>query len=338
MTLADYELRTPSFAAYRNPPGYGPRTNNPGRVLWAVTDWVSVLADGMEYQCKMRGAAKRADKSGERVYPVVGDLVEFTETNVGQGVVERVLPRENVFARRMAGPRGTWKAQVLAANIDQVVTVFAAAQPEPNPRLVDRFLVIAEANELDALLVVNKVDLTGIEAARAVFGQYERAGYPVWYASAHEGTGLEGLREALSGRTSLVAGPSGVGKSSLLNTLLPGLDLRTGEVSQALNKGRHTTVVGSLIRVPGPEGGFVADTPGLRELGLWDMPPEDVDYCYREFRPFLGGCRFSNCLHRGENGCAVLEAVQRGDIEPQRYDSYLRVVEDTETAQAARLT
>ena len=329
--LADYELRTRSFDAFRHPPGYGPLTTAPGRVLWTVSDWVSVLADGMEFHCKLRGAVKRRDK--DALQPVVGDLVEFEPTALGEGVITAILPRESVFSRRAAGPKGTWREQVLAANIDQVLVVFAVAEPPPHTRALDRFLVVAEFNELDALIVANKVDLTGVEAARAVFGVYERAGYPVWYASAREQSGLEGLAEQLAEKITLVAGPSGVGKSSLLNALAPGLDLRTGEISHAMNKGRHTTVVGSLHPLPG--GGFVADTPGLRELGPWDLPPEDLDFCYREFRPFLGACRFADCLHRDEAGCAVRSAMERGQIDAGRYDSYLRLLADLGNRQQA---
>lgn len=324
MTLAEYQIRTADFSAFRHAPGFGPRTPAPGRVLWTVSDFVHVLADGMEYRCKLTGKARRRDV--ETLYPVVGDLVEFEETGPGEGSVTAILPRTSTFSRRAAGPRGAWREQVLAANIDQVLVVFAAAEPAANPRALDRFLVVAEFNELDALVIANKVDLTGVDAARAVFGVYERIDYPVWYASAREGRGLEGLREALAGRISLVAGPSGVGKSSLLNTLVPGLDLKTGEISQSLNKGRHTTVVGTLLELG--DGGFVADTPGLREIGPWEVPAEDLDFCFREFRPFLGGCRYVDCLHEKEAGCAVRAAAERGEIEAGRYDSYLRILGD----------
>jgi ribosome biogenesis GTPase len=324
MTLADYQIRTLDIEAFRHVPGFGPLTPEPARVLWTVSDYVHILADGMEYRCKVAGKGRR----GETGMPVVGDLVEFEPVNVGEGVIATLLPRESKFSRRAAGGRGAWREQVLAANIDQVLIVFAAAEPEPNPRALDRFLVVAEYNELDALIVANKVDLSGEESARATFGVYERAGYQVWYTSAREGRGVEGLREAIAGRVSLVAGPSGVGKSSLLNTLMPGLDLKTGEISQSMNKGRHTTVVGMLLDLPGPENGFIADTPGLREIGPWDVPPEDLDFCFVEFRPYLGRCRFADCLHRGEAGCAVQPAVGAGGIDPARYDSYLRLVEE----------
>jgi ribosome biogenesis GTPase len=316
---------SPESEARRTGTDSGLPAPDSGLVLWAITDWVGVLADGQEYRCQLRGTAKRAGRQ-DGLYPVVGDHVRFEVLRPGEGVITGVEPRQRTFSRRAAGPRGTWREQVLAANIDQVLVVFAVAEPAPHLRALDRFLVVAAYNELDAIVVANKIDLTGIEAARATFGVYERAGYPVWYTSAREHTGIDGLREQLAGRVSLVAGPSGVGKSSLLNALVPGWSLKTGEISRALNKGRHTTVVGTLY--PLPEGGFVADTPGLREIGPWDLPPEDVDYCFREFRPFLGRCRYSDCLHRNEEGCAVLAALNDGAIEPARYESYLRLVEE----------
>ncbi|MGH2603079.1 MAG: ribosome small subunit-dependent GTPase A [Dehalococcoidia bacterium] len=326
MTLAEYEVRTLDFTTFRHMPGFGPRTTAPGRVLWTVSDYVQVLADGMEYRCKVTGKTKR----GEAGFPVVGDLVEFEPVNLGESVITAVLPRASKFSRRAAGGRGTWREQVLAANIDQVIIVFAVAEPEPHLRGLDRFLVVAEENEMEALVIANKVDLIGLDGARALFGVYERVGYPIWYTSAREGQGLTGLLDAIAGKVSLVAGPSGVGKSSLLNAIVPGLDLRTGAISQAMNKGRHTTVVGTLLDLPGPENGFIADTPGLREIGPWDVAPEDLDYCYREFRPFLGGCRYADCLHRTEAGCAIRPAVEAGEIDAARYDSYLRLLADLE--------
>lgn len=327
MTLAEYQLRTLDISAFRYPPGFGPRTLNPGRVLWSVSDYVHVLADRLEYRCKVKGTAKQADSA----MPVVGDLVDFEPIAPGEGVITAVLPRSSRFSRRAAGGRGTAREQVLAANVDQVVIVFAAAEPEPHPRAIDRFLVVAEYNELDALVVANKVDLSGLDEARSIFGVYERVGYRVWYTCARERRGVEGLRDAIAGKLSLVAGPSGVGKSSLLNALLPGLDLKTGAVSQSLNKGRHTTVVGTLLELPDAEGGFIADTPGLREIGPWDVPREDLDFCYREFRPFLGSCRYASCLHRGEPGCAIPPAVASGAVDPSRYESYLRLLDDLAT-------
>jgi ribosome biogenesis GTPase len=328
MVLSDYQVRTLDITAFRHAPGFGPRTTEPGRVLWTVSDYVHVLADAMEWRCKVKGKARPGEKQGETLLPVVGDLVEFEPVGPGEGVITMILPRHSKFSRRAAGGRGTFREQVLAANIDQVLIVFATAEPEPHLRGLDRYLVVAEYNELEPLIVANKVDLTGLDGARALFGVYERAGYCVWYTCARERRGMEGLREAITGKVTLLAGPSGVGKSSLLNALVPGLDLKTGEVSQALNKGRHTTVVGMLLDLPGPEDGFIADTPGLREIGPWDVPPEDLDYCYREFRSFLGGCRFASCLHRAEPDCAVRAAVERGQIDAARYDSYLRLLED----------
>jgi ribosome biogenesis GTPase len=211
------------------------------------------------------------------------------------------------------------------------VVVFAAASPEPHPRMLDRFLVIAEANDLAARIVINKVELVGgAEAAGERWRDYERAGYPVHYTSAKRNEGLGALHDALAGTVSVLTGPSGVGKSSLMNAMFPGLDLRVGEISESVNKGRHTTVGGYLHPLPGPEGGYLADTPGLREVGMWALDPEALDRCFPDLRPFLDQCRFGDCTHRVEPDCAVRDALARGEISEARYDSFLRLREELE--------
>lgn len=304
-----------------------------GIILWTMNEWYAVEIDGEEWRCHLRGSLRKDARAA--TLPVVGDRVEVRPTDERAGLIERIEPRTSTFSRRAAGGKGQWREQVLAANIDQVLVVFAAANPEPHLRAVDRFLIVAEASDLHVELVVNKVDLAGEEAARATFGVYERAGYTVRYVSAQRRQGLDGLPELLAGKITLVAGPSGVGKSSLINALVPGMDIRTGEVSRSLRKGRHTTVVGALHRLPW--GGYVADTPGLRELAPWDIPPEDLAACFPEIDPFQDDCRWQPCLHRNEQDCAVRAAVERGEVDPGRYDSYLRVLEGAlEAEKAAR--
>jgi ribosome biogenesis GTPase / thiamine phosphate phosphatase len=227
-----------------------------------------------------------------------------------------------VLERRAPGKAPRPKA--IVANVDQVLIVVAAARPEPRLRMLDRFLVIAAAAELPALIVVNKMDLVSEDDTRAAFAAYGRAGYRVVFTAAKRGQGVEELRDALCGRTSALAGPSGVGKSSLLNAVQPGLGLRVGEVSVAVNKGQHTTVTAQLI--PLECGGFVADTPGLREVGLWAIDTDQLQFHFPEFEPFLGGCRYPTCTHVHEPGCAVIGAAARSDIDAGRYDSYLRMM------------
>ena len=214
----------------------------------------------------------------------------------------------------------------MVANPDLVVPVFSCDRPPPNPRLIDRFLVVAEYNEVPILLVANKVDLVGTQAARERFGPYERIGYDVVYASAKRHIGLEELRQRLAGKLSIVTGPSGVGKSTLLNALQPGLQLATGEVSDALNKGRHTTTHAELLPLAGPDGGYVADTPGIRELGLWEIPPTELAWCFPEFRTHLGRCAFNDCTHLHEPRCGLRAAVEAGDVGEARHDSYRRLL------------
>jgi ribosome biogenesis GTPase len=191
--------------------------------------------------------------------------------------------------------------------------------------MVDRFLVVAEHNEVEAVVVANKVDLVGLTEAHTLFGGYEAIGYPVQYVSAREGIGLEELADRLIGRVSVVTGPSGVGKSTLLNAIQPGLRIETGAVSEALHKGRHTTTSAELHALSAPGGGYVADTPGLRELGLWQVPPEELAWCFPEMREQLGGCAFNDCRHLTEPRCAVLAAVAAGKISATRHDSYRRL-------------
>jgi len=269
----------------------------------------------------MRGRLKKENA----IKLAVGDEVVLQPSERGDGwTIAEILPRRSELARR--APGGGPGQRVVAANIDQVMVVFAAAKPEPHPRMLDRFLVIAEGNGLAARIVINKVDLTGEAAARERFRDYERAGYPMHFTSTKASIGFDALHDALKGRISALSGPSGVGKSSLLNTLYPGLDLRVGEISESVNKGRHTTV-GALLH-PLPDGGFVADTPGLREVGLWGLPSRELDRCFPELRALRDECRFGDCTHSVEPGCAVLEAMARGELSAERHDSYLRLREE----------
>lgn len=305
-----------------------PAPSRPGRLVGTVLRaqsgffWVQT-ADGV-IECKLRGRLKR-ERLGTDI-AVIGDLVEITVVAPGEGAVEAVLPRRSRLARRAAGARGAYKEDVLVANVDQVLLTFSCAQPDLAPRMLDRYLVICEHSALEAVVVATKVDLVGEAAARALFAPYERVGYPVLYVSNKTGLGLDGVRARLAGRISVVTGKSGVGKSSLLNALDPDLNLATAAVSAHLNKGRHTTTVAELIPVAG--GGYVADTPGIREIGLWQLPPEELDWCFRELRPFLGDCYFAGCTHVHEPDCAVRAAVERGEVSFERYDSYVRLRTD----------
>lgn len=255
----------------------------------------------------------------------VGDRVWVTPSGEHHGLIERIEPRQSVLSRQ--DPSAPVAAEhVILANPDQVLIVFAAAQPEPHLRMVDRFLVVAESNELPATLCVNKVDLVGLEAARALFAEYERIGYPVIYASAFDGLAIEQLRALLANRITVFTGPSGVGKSSLLNALEPTLDLRVGDLREVAAKGKHTTRAAHLLPLPFGEETYVADTPGIRELGLYDMEPANLQFYFVEMKPFLHDCRYPGCTHDHEPDCAVRRAVDEGAISVARYDSYVRLL------------
>ena len=262
----------------------------------------------------------------------IGDRVKFrisptSGTAMTEGIIEEVLPRERELSRQGIVTGSVAVEQVLVANLDQVILVFAAADPFPSPGLIDRFLVSCESRGLPALICINKVDLGIDEQLEHDLAVFERAGYSVLCVSAEDGIGLEVLRGAVRDRISAFVGPSGVGKSTLLNTLEPGLGLRVGEVSQASGKGTHTTRYAQLI--PLSVGGFLADTPGLRALGLWAVDKDELDQFFPEFRPFLGQCRFGNCAHVDDAGCAVRDAVDRGDIDTRRHASYVKLFTET---------
>ena len=270
--------------------------------------------------CRLRGRLKHNRAQVDIV--ALGDRVRVLPQADGSGSIEEVEPRRNALVRLAPSARGEYQ-QVLLANPDQVVFVFACANPSPHLRMLDRFLVIAEQQHIPALVVANKIDLVPEAEARELFAPYPPLGYPVVFTSTKSGAGLEELRGHLSGKLSALAGPSGVGKSSLLNAIQPLLGLAVREVSEATSKGRHTTVVRQMFPLDG--GGYVADLPGMRMLALWDIQPEELDGYFPELRDLVQDCQFNDCTHLDEPGCAVLAALEAGQIHPARHDSYLRL-------------
>jgi len=268
--------------------------------------------------CQLRGKLKQGRATGD--IAALGDLVQITILTDGSGVIEKVGERKRAIIRLDPRPQGEYQ-QVLLANADQAVFVFACANPSPRLRMLDRFLVITEKQKIPAVVIANKTDL--IEDAHKLFQVYESLGYRVIYTSTKTGMGLDELKSQLTGRVSALAGPSGVGKSSLLNAIQPGLGLAVNEISAAMNKGRHTTVTRQLFALEG--GGYVADTPGWKSLALWDTEPEEMDAYFPELRDLVPHCQFSDCTHKHEPGCAVRKALKEGKIHPERYDSYLRL-------------
>jgi ribosome biogenesis GTPase / thiamine phosphate phosphatase len=299
-----------------------------GTVIKAQSGFFWVRTDEGVLRCTLRGRLKKSRVASD--IATLGDLVIVTPTMNDEGVVEEVLPRRSKLARRAAGAKGIWKEDVIVANLDLVIAVFAVARPEPHLRMLDRYLVMAEMSDVNTLIVANKCELRTLEESRALFKPYIDVGYRVLFTSAAQQIGVDDLRAEIQGKISAFTGPSGVGKSSLMNRLQPGLGLRVSDVSDALNKGRHTTVVAELHPLDG--GGYVADTPGIREIGLWQVPVDELDWSFREFRPYVEECYFQPCSHLHEPGCAVREAVTQGAITEVRYDSYTRLYDEVSAA------
>lgn len=300
------------------------------RVLQGVGGIYRVFADGTEIECSLRGRIKQGVGT-----IAVGDLVEVERQEDGSFRIEAVLPRRTELSRRSFAKR---KEQVLAANVDQVAAVVSLSRPEPDLFLLDRLLAVAELNDLEAFIILNKVDLGDEETRNEddladlpdYLQPYLLAGYEVVPTSVKTGEGIESLRTRLEDRVTVFAGSSGVGKSSLLNALLPGLDLRVGDVGARSGRGRHTTTAGQLIPLTGQS--FLADTPGVQNFEPAALEPGELSGVFREFRPFLGNCRFANCRHRDEPGCAVREAVKDGRLSERRHESYLALLESAERA------
>jgi ribosome biogenesis GTPase len=276
---------------------------------------VVVADDGRQFRCAVRRLLKTL-ATDERNIVTCGDRVWFRPAPDGEGLIERVEPRHGLLTRSSKG-----REHVVVANVDQLVAVVSLVEPDLKPHLIDRYLALAEQGGLAPLVCLNKADLVGAVPFQPLVGYYAQLGIPAFLTSATTGQGIDRLRERLHNRQTVFAGQSGVGKSSLLNALQPGLGLAVHEVSEANQKGRHTTTTAQLLRLD--FGGWVVDTPGVRQLQPWDILPEEVEGFFPEFRPYVPLCAYPDCTHTHEDRCAVKRAVRLGFISPRRYTSYL---------------
>jgi ribosome biogenesis GTPase len=302
-----------------------------GLVTKSTGSWYQVQTpDGRRYDCRIKG--KFRIKGLTTTNPVaVGDKVDFElEPEQEQGVIVKLYDRRNYIIRKSINL--SKQAQIIAANLDQAYLVVTLASPRTSLGFIDRFLVTAEAYDIPASLVYNKLDMfskEGLEILSEYKMVYEKLGYPCYEVSALKGTNIPALKDKLKDKITLFSGHSGVGKSSLMNAILPDLDLRTMEVSEWSDKGMHTTTFAEMYDLPG--GGSIIDTPGIRELGVIDIEQQELSHFFPEMRSRLNQCRFNNCRHINEPGCAVLEAVEEGNIEPSRYESYLSIYNGNDT-------
>lgn len=280
---------------------------NNGIVIKAVNGYYYVQCDAELICCKIRGRLKK-----ERFSLVVGDKVEISQSSDATGTIDKILPRRSLLKRPAA------------ANVDQVIIVFAATQPELNMYLLDKFLVLAELSQLDIVIAINKIELAGGAIKRALTARYESLGYRLIFLSALQNSGVTQLQELLTDKISVLAGPSGVGKSTLLNSLEPSLNVLTGLLSDKIRRGKHTTRLAQLF--PLTNGGFIVDTPGFSLAEFNELAPSELAACFPEFTALTGNCKFSTCTHDHEPGCAVKQAVEAGAISAERYQSYLNIL------------
>jgi ribosome biogenesis GTPase / thiamine phosphate phosphatase len=291
-----------------------------GLVVRTQSGFYTIETGHGQFVAQLRGRLKQGQATEDLV--AIGDWVNVTRLDHGEAVIESVEPRRSTISRKSPSPKGEYR-QVIVANPDQLVLVFACSQPAPRLGMLDRYLVIAEEGGVPVWIIANKTDLVSEEEAQASFDRYAEIGYPLLYTSTVTGRGIGEFERGLQGKLSALSGPSGVGKTSLLNAIQPGLGLQVREVSRSTEKGRHTTVVRELLSLD--EGGYVADTPGLKALALWDIEPEELDGYFREIKPLVADCQFRDCTHIEEPGCAVRAAVDGGRINRRRYESYVRM-------------
>ena len=293
-------------------------------VVRATGSWYDVLHDGAMLRCRIRGKLRL--KGVRSTNPVVVGDEAVCEADGGDCVIVDIVPRRNYVIRRASNL--SKESHIIAANVDQALLMVTLRSPETPKEFADRFLVTCEAYKVPAAILLSKIDLQDAEAVAEFRAVYEGAGYRVLEVSAKEGRGVEEVRKLLAGRTTLVSGNSGVGKSTLIQTIDPSLDIRTGEISDSHHKGRHTTTFSTMY--PLAEGGAVIDTPGIKGFGLLDIDDAELWHYFPEMMRVAPGCRFYNCTHTHEPGCAVVEAVKTGEIAWSRHESYLKILDDDE--------
>lgn len=302
-----------------------------GLITKSTGSWYQVQTpEGERYNCRIKGIFRT--KGIRTTNPIaVGDVVDFEpEPEQETGVISNLHPRKNYIIRKSVNL--SKQGHILAANLDQALLIVTLASPRTSLGFIDRFLVTAEAYDIPAMLVFNKLDLfsgEGLEILAEYKAIYERIGYPCLEVSAIKGTNINQVQDILKDKVTLLSGHSGVGKSSLINALLPDLALRTNQLSDWSDKGMHTTTFAEMFELP--QGGFIIDTPGIRELGIIDIEQHELGRFFPEMRSRMQDCRFNNCRHINEPGCAVLEALEEGEIELSRYESYLSIYNGNDT-------